>query len=169
MKKIVMAILIAFLSGCASQSQILINQDTGKLVRCSSYGWGISGTAVSLMNQNNCTRDYKMMGYLEIEKAPTAGFSYVKKGESILENMNDPAVVGIVNPNGPAYAAGMRSGDIITGRGEDKINCIGDMISTKDKYKIGDIVTYRVTRNGSQLEFNIRITSAAEVLDSVKK
>jgi S1-C subfamily serine protease len=164
----VLFLLLGLLFGCASQSQILINQDTEKTVRCSHYGWGLSGVAVSLMNQNNCIGDYKKMGFVEIEQIPAAGFSYVKKGKSILESLNDPAVIGIVHPNGPAYSAGLKSGDIIVEKNGQKINCIGDMISTRDKYKIGEVVTYTVIRDSTERKFSIRLVPISDILSKVK-
>ena len=169
MKKIMaVIILIIFLSGCASQSQILLNQDTEKTIRCAHYGWGLSGVAVSVMNQNNCISDYKKMGFVEIEKIPAAGFSYVKSGKSILESMNDPVLIGIVHPNGPAYASGIKSGDIIIEKNGQKISCIGDMMSTRDKYKIGDIVTYRVKRGNSEHEFSVQLVPISDIMSKVK-
>jgi S1-C subfamily serine protease len=165
MKKIIGIIfLTVLLSGCASQSQILVNPDTGKTMRCASSGWGLAGVAVSSMNQNNCVSDYKKIGFIEIEKIPTTGIAFTKKEESMLDKMNDPAIITSVHPKGPAYAAGIKSGDIVIARDGQKIQSIGDIVSNRDKYKIEDSVTYRIKRGNDELDFNLRFVPISAIL-----
>ena len=159
---------IIFFTGCASNSQILMNQDTSQSIRCASTGWGILGVMASSKSFNDCVDDYKKIGYVEIEKIPTSGFGVTKHGESPIGKMNDPAVIVNIIPSGPAYIAGMRSGDIIIMRNKQKINCIGDLLSTRNQLHIGDSVTYTVLRNNSELTFTVLLVSAADLYNKAK-
>ena len=168
MKKTLVILSILFLTGCASQSQIMVNQDTGKAHRCASFGWGWIGAPLSAMNQSKCVSDFKNMGFIEIEKAPVAGISFIKKGESHTEKSSEPAIITTVNPLGPAFAAGVKSGDMVIERDGEKITCIGDLMSTNSKYKIGDMVAYKVMRGDTERIFNIRLVSVADMMNKSK-
>jgi len=167
-KTIFLFLCFCFFVGCSSRSQVLIQPDEGKTIRCASSGYGLYGVVTSGMSFDDCVADYKKMGYVEIEKAPTAGFSYIKVGESKIAKMNDPAVVVIVMPSGPAYAAGLKTGDTVIKMNNEKINTIGDTMAYRDKLKIGDTVAYTVLRDKQELVFNLKLISLSDLLNKSK-
>lgn len=154
--------------GCASQSQIMVNADTGQTARCSHSGWGVYGVAVTSMNQNNCVSDYRKLGYREIEQIPMVGIGYAQQGENIHDKISDPATVISVHPNGPAFAVGIKKGDLVVAINGDPVTCIGDIMRNRYKYNIGETVTYTIKRDTSEHNFIVKLISYSELVGQVR-
>jgi hypothetical protein len=60
-------LLAICLTGCVSQSAVLVNSD-GKAVKCENWGFGIIGTPVAMAEQSKCIKKAKADGYTEPKK-----------------------------------------------------------------------------------------------------
>ncbi|MGI5898204.1 MAG: S1C family serine protease [Candidatus Dojkabacteria bacterium] len=89
---------------------------------------------------------------------PYLGVSYQMISEySALyySNVVPGALIAEVDASGPAYAAGIRRGDIITKfGGEDVKISLGDMIQS---HKVGEEVEVEVNRSGETLTFKVKL------------
>jgi S1-C subfamily serine protease len=109
------------------------------------------------MNQENCINDYKKLGYTEIEKSPAIGITFSTE-------LDKPAIIKGLMPSGPAYAAGLKIGDVIIKINNRKIDCLNDVMSERNKFNVGDIVYYTILRNNENFVFKIQLVSMAEIL-----
>jgi serine protease Do len=67
------------------------------------------------------------------------------------------AIFAEVVPGGPADAAGMNSGDVITALGSAEIADSGDLLATLRDYRPGDDVTLTVVRGGRGNEESVEV------------
>jgi len=59
-----------------------------------------------------------------------------------------------------AYAKGLRAGDVITSVGEAEVNTLFDLKKQLYSLKPGDIVSLKILRNGSEMEFSVMLLTA---------
>jgi hypothetical protein len=64
-----------------------------------------------------------------------------------------------VSPGGPAEKAGLKSGDTIIGFGKNTIATIYDYTSAIGKYKPGDVVDVKITRDGKEMTLKVTLTT----------
>jgi serine protease Do len=72
------------------------------------------------------------------------------------------ALVSEVVPGGPAAAAGLKRGDVITSFDGDEIKKMSDLPSVVAATPVGKTVTVKVTREGKELTLNIKIAEMPE-------
>lgn len=159
---IFLAALLAL--GC-TQSQVLVNPETGQVARVShtSWGWGLAGLAAAASAseaQKQAVADYKSMGFVEPDKVGTSGFDLAQKNDPL-----QPPVIGKVLPGSPAEQAGMKVGDVIMARNGREVKNVGEMLS-QPKVKPGDITEWRLRREGRIVECS---TVAVTVTQLLKK
>jgi uncharacterized lipoprotein YajG len=65
MKTLILIAAATVLTGCASPSQWMVNND-GNQVRCAATGWGVVGMIVAKGYEKSCVSDYKKVGYREM-------------------------------------------------------------------------------------------------------
>ena len=101
------ATILLLLSGCATYSQLYVNS-AGDVVACSATGQGLFGMATAANATDNCGRQMRNAGYVEIERAGVVGIrlSDTAAGEAVR--------VLMVATGSPAAAAGVLPGDTIT-------------------------------------------------------
>ena len=63
------------------------------------------------------------------------------------------------SPGGPAEAAGLLGGDILTEVGSIEIKTIHDFVFALQTYKPGDVVRVRFLRDGELQETRVTLTS----------
>ncbi len=68
MNKLIVIALLVIISGCASTSQIMVNEQ-GVEQECSAFGWGVLGTTAALVSQSNCEDRMRQNGYVNKEDA----------------------------------------------------------------------------------------------------
>ncbi len=71
------------------------------------------------------------------------------------------ALIAFVQPSGPAEAAGLRRGDIITKIGETPITSVADVFAGVREFKIGDTATVEAVRNDQVRTFTVKLGSDA--------
>lgn len=100
-------LLGALSAGCATYSQMYVNAD-GAIERCSSTGQGIYGMATASDATDQCGRDMRAAGFLELSRAGTLGIipADTKVGE--------PVRILRVQPESPAEFFALLPGDVIT-------------------------------------------------------
>jgi putative serine protease PepD len=72
-------------------------------------------------------------------------------------NGDTGALVGSVQPGGPAASAGVRAGDLIVALGGTTIAGVSDLAAATAKYQPGDRVVMTVLRQGKRLSFTITL------------
>jgi putative serine protease PepD len=96
---------------------------------------------------------------------PYMGVSTQTIDESIAAQYGLPvqsgALIAFVQPSGPAEAAGLRRGDIITKIGETPITSVADVFAGVREFKIGDTATVEAVRNDQVRTFTVKLGSDA--------
>ncbi len=102
----------------------------------------------------------------------TGSFSEAKLGVSVIDKelLNYYENSGITLDSGlyvydvdalsDAYAKGLRAGDVITSVGEAEVNTLFDLKKQLYSLKPGDIVSLKILRNGSEMEFSVMLLTA---------
>lgn len=121
MKYLVLVLLVVVLGGCASNSQVFMD-NAGNLKRCSSYGAGLMGVSAASKIFESCVRDYKAVGMLEIERVGATGFRVMDIEGGGLR------VVQVVK-NSPAETSGVKIGDLLHKINGQKITKYPEMAS----------------------------------------
>ncbi len=67
------------------------------------------------------------------------------------------ALIAEVEPGGPAEAAGVERGDVVTALGSTEIRTSGDLLSALRQYMPGETVDVTVLRGGEQIQLNIQL------------
>ena len=67
------------------------------------------------------------------------------------------ALVAETEPGGPADAAGLTQGDVVTALGPEEIKNSGDLLSALRQYRPGDTVEATVARDGGESTFELRL------------
>lgn len=143
--------LVMLCAGCASNSQLMVNQ-AGQTYTCGSYGQGIVGVAMASTIFDECLRSHKAAGYVEIEKAGVVGLSFAHETLRILK----------VSENSPAASAGILPGDVLTA-------VDGQPVSKTQEAKtllfgpVGKPVTLALLRNNKEQTYTLARASFSEV------
>lgn len=73
------------------------------------------------------------------------------------------ALVRYVQPNSPAGAAGIKTGDIIVRIGRDQVQGVEDVFSAVRSYNVGDVVDVEVVRGKAHLVLKVTLGSDSAV------
>jgi len=67
--KTAIILAVAFLSGCATPSELLVNPQ-GRVMRCSAAGWGLIGAPLAYQSFDRCVADLERLGYKTVAARP---------------------------------------------------------------------------------------------------
>lgn len=136
----------------------LIGVNSAKLVSTDYEGMGFaipSNTVVEVCDdliENKFVRGRPFIGI-------TADLSYT---EEVADQINAPAgiLVDSVSPASPAYAAGIKRGDIIIKFNGTSVKNFEELNTEKNKFKPGDTVAIVIYREGKEMEVNLKLTES---------
>jgi S1-C subfamily serine protease len=100
------------------------------------------------------------LSQLESGKVPGHPFLGVSTADATNGSGDAGALVESVQPNGPAAAAGVRTGDLLVGLGNAKISGVNDLVAAAATFAPGDRTTVTVVRGGHRM--SLAITLAKE-------
>ena len=113
--------------------------------------------AIPISHARDVINDLINYGY--VTGKPLIGISGRNVTEEISQAYGLPVgvYVQVVSEGGAADLAGVRVGDIIIAVNGETITNYDELNSAKDKYKAGDTITLTVTRNGSDIDFQLTL------------
>ena len=114
-----------------------------------------SDTAVSVADQliENGEATHPYLGVYLSDLTPETASKF---GSSV----DAGALVEKVEPGGPADAAGVRRGDVVTAVGPEEIRSSGDLISALRDYQPGDTVGLTILRNGEESKVRVDLAES---------
>ena len=77
-----------------------------------------------------------------------------------VSNVDGQFVVDGMALEGPAVKAGVREGDVVLECNGQKIEKLIDLAQQHAKFKTGDIVSYKMLRDGEEVELDVMLTEA---------
>lgn len=127
------AVGVLGLTGCVSNSQMLLGS-AGDVRRCASSGYGLGGVILANNMMDDCMKNYKGMGYREIENVGAIGLQLSEqkdtdKGLKIVK-VFDPALT-LVNGINPGDTLISING-VRVNKKEEIVMVYGDIGSTID-------------------------------------
>lgn len=143
--------------GCVTPSTLLVNRE-GKVMRCSStgYGYGIAGAiamSTAEATHSSCVNDMKRLGFIELPRASIG--VYWQQG--IL-----PPTVASIMPNSPAEKAGIKVADqIIAIDGQPTPDYFTVLAAVQSKRR-GDRVRVKLNRGGEIVETIVQLSDRDE-------
>lgn len=116
--KLVCLISLCVLTGCTTPNQVLMNPG-GQLHTCSASGAGLMGVAMATQMFNDCIKNSKALGYVEIERVGAVGIN----GQEEAGGLKIFKVADL----SPAKTAGILPGDFLIKVGEQTITTAPEM------------------------------------------
>jgi serine protease Do len=111
----------------------------------------------SVLSNGQLQQPYLGLRYVSLTKDIATEFNLkVNNGAYIVSSDTDPAIV----PGSPAEKAGLKEHDVITKVNNLNINDKTSLTSALSKYKVGDIVTLTVVRDGKTITVKATLASA---------
>lgn len=102
-----------------------------------------------------CEKDFQTCINELVEEYKTRGWV----GMSV-SNIDGKFAVDAMALEGPAVKAGIQEGDVVVECNGTKINTLIDLAGQHQKFKTGDIVSYKMDRNGEIVEVDVLLTEA---------
>jgi putative serine protease PepD len=92
-----------------------------------------------------------------LEAGKNVQHAYIGVATSDTTSATPGALVGQVTPGGPASAAGVKAGDVVTAIDGQKINGASDLVATVAAHKPGAKLAVTIDRNGKTLQLTITL------------
>ncbi|HEX4719049.1 MAG TPA: trypsin-like peptidase domain-containing protein [Thermoleophilaceae bacterium] len=92
-----------------------------------------------------------------LEAGKKVQHAYIGVGTSDARTGASGALVGQVTPDGPASAAGLKTGDVVTAIDGRKMNGTSDLVAVVAAHKPGDMLTLTVNRNGKTIQLTVTL------------
>ncbi len=152
------AVAVFGLAGCSSNSQMLLGP-TGDVMRCSSSGYGLGGVILAGNIMADCMKNYKSLGYRELEEVGAIGLQLSEQKDTDL----GLKIVKVFDPS-LTLVNGINPGDTLTSINGVKVNkkeeivlVYGDIGSTIEIETIQKGITKKhlLTRKPYGVAFNI--------------
>ena len=93
----------------------------------------------------------------QLEAGQTISHAYLGVSTSSADTANPGALVQSVSSGGPADAAGLRAGDIVTALGSTTIKGTNDLVATIAAHRPGDRVTATVRRGSQTIKVTVTL------------
>ncbi|MFQ6011184.1 MAG: S1C family serine protease, partial [Nitrososphaerales archaeon] len=92
---------------------------------------------------------------------PWIGISGVSLNAATSKRYSLPIDTGVlvmeVSPEGPAYEAGLRVGDILVGVGKGEVKQMKDILTSLSNFSIGEVIEIAVLRMGKRYQTTLRL------------
>lgn len=108
-----------------------------------------------------------LINYNYVKGRPSIGISTVDVNESYSRYLNIPMGVYVrsVAEGSAAEQAGILVGDVIIGIQDEPITTVDELIAIKNKYKAGDTIKLTLSRNGTDVDVNVKLHEEASPLE----
>ena len=115
------------------------------------------GFAIPIDNVKTIVNDLMESGY--VKGRPLIGISVQEVTSDLAFRNNLPVglYVAQVTEMGPADRAGMQRGDVITAVNGKKIETSSELNEIKNNSKVGDVLTFTVSRNGEKIDIAVTL------------
>lgn len=102
----------------------------------------------------------QLINYGYVKDRPYIGINGQEISEIISRQFGIPTGLFIteVDPEGSAYKAGIKRGDIITKFADKEVRKMSDINNIKENYKPGDVVTVTIIRNNKEMTIKLTLT-----------
>ncbi len=118
------------------------------------------GFAIPIDDAINISTSLIQYGYVTGKPYMGVSIQVVPSSVSLYYDMPAGALVGSVEEDGPAAAAGIQAGDVITKIGDEEITDYENLKATLSAYSAGDTVPITVDRDGETIELTITFAEA---------
>lgn len=102
-----------------------------------------------------CEKDFQTCINELIKQLQTRGWIGIS-----LSQIDDKIVVRDMAQEGPAAKGGFKQGDVIVGLNGTKYNDLGELVKAHSKLKVGDVLAYKVVRDGKEQDLDVLLTEA---------
>lgn len=102
-----------------------------------------------------CDKDFQTCINELIKQLQTRGWIGLS-----LSQIDDKIVVRDMAQEGPAAKGGFKKGDVITELNGTKYNDLGELAKAHSKLKTGDVLSYKVIRDGEPQELDVLLKEA---------
>jgi hypothetical protein len=102
---------------------------------------------------------YLVVALLRARTQPSLGLQTVRSGVSVFTRVapGGPVAIRMVRHGGPAWTAGLRTGDRVTRIDGLAADNVAALAARHDRLKPGDVVTYEIERNGQRLSRQVTV------------
>ena len=129
----------------------------------SSYGSAsVEGLGFAIPIKEAKTIIDDLINYNYVKGRPSIGISTVDVSESYSRYLNIPMGVYVrtVSEGSAAEQAGILEGDIIIGIEDKAITTVDELNAVKNQYKAGDRIKLTLSRNGTDVDVNVKLQEA---------
>ncbi len=129
----------------------------------SSYGSAsVEGLGFAIPIKEAKTIIDDLINYNYVKGRPSIGISTVDVNESYSRYLNIPMGVYVrtVAEGSAAEQAGILEGDVIIGIEDKAITTVDELNSIKNQYKAGDTIKLTLSRNGTDVDVNVKLQEA---------
>lgn len=102
-----------------------------------------------------CEKDFQTCINELVKKLQTRGWIGIS-----LSEIDNRIVVKDMALEGPAKKGGFKQGDVIVSLNGTKYTSLGDLAKAHSTLKVGDVLTYKVLRDGKEQELDVLLTEA---------
>ncbi|WP_294518735.1 S1C family serine protease [uncultured Pseudoflavonifractor sp.] len=144
--------------------------DRGQVVgitnmKMTSYSGSVEGLGFAIPTSTVKAIVDELIAYGHVRGYPTLGIlgSTMDAQRAAANGLVEGVYVQSVTAGSDAEKQGMRSGDVITECNGQTVTSVDDINAIKEGFQAGDVLTFRVYRNGEYLDLEVRLMERYEL------